>query len=320
MFLWNALRGGLLGSAARRGGCQRRPDPQRRTAQLMIESLEERSLLSYSFTLIADNSGPYLIESLFPQPPRLNGGGTVSFAATLKGGSAAVFTGSGGELTTIADSYGDFIPFGGTTLNAHGLVVFGATLREGGSAKVAGDGGPYITIADTRSGVFSNLLRSHQVNDSGMVALRADLTDGSQRVLTGRAADVQSRYGQEASFSPCFPSPPLPRPRHHPARDPSLRAASRRTLPAGEDHPVRLVRLRHTAPGQRRGLAGRHAGGQSRHPGRAHSHGLSGPFPHGFARAHAGEAAPADRRRQPVFARHHGARQGAVCKRKRGNG
>lgn len=87
-------------------------------------SVGNAAAVPYTFTNIADNSGPF-IDFGFPFGPSINDSGTVAFAAFLNTGRRGVFTGSGGATTTIADSRGlfdTFSPF--VSLNDSGTVAF----------------------------------------------------------------------------------------------------------------------------------------------------------------------------------------------------
>jgi len=95
--MWNRVKGGRASSCRRQHASARR---------LVLETLEERTLLSYSFTLIADSSGLYSDISRFT--PSINSAGAIAFEANLKAGGEAILAGSGGDLTTIAAS-GDVI-------------------------------------------------------------------------------------------------------------------------------------------------------------------------------------------------------------------
>src|SRR5438128_2537228 len=137
--------------AGYRSLCPRRSP---RARPLVVEALEERTLLSYNFTMIADTSGAFGDVSRFF--PSINSQGAVAFEANLKAGGEAIFTGSGGELSRIAVT-GDFI--GSFTLapkiNSAGTVAFGADLTAGGRAIFTGRGGELTRIADTTTGPFS---------------------------------------------------------------------------------------------------------------------------------------------------------------------
>jgi hypothetical protein len=216
---------------------RRRPSPRRRPAghRLTVEALEDRALLSYTFTPIADTGpdSPYRTLAVgqavndlgqvafvadlraggqavyrtevdgrlttiartdalirdFYLSPYMNTGGTVSFGANLTDGRQAVFTGSGGALTRIADT-GPDSPFGSIPnpaqrMDEDGVVYFRATLRSGPTGFFAGDGGPTETVYST-GGQFSAFPSSfaHQVSGGGG-SFRATLTGGPEGVFFG---------------------------------------------------------------------------------------------------------------------------------------
>src|SRR5687767_9736034 len=87
---------------------QRRPSPRLQTAtcRLTLEALEDRMLLSYTFTPIADTSpdSPY---SGLVVGQAINDHGQVSLVALLKSGGQAIYrTEDDGPLTTIAQTDG----------------------------------------------------------------------------------------------------------------------------------------------------------------------------------------------------------------------
>ena len=124
----------------------------------------------YTFTLIADSTGPFSDFGVVPSPA-LNALGTVAFAARLDAGGAGVFKGNGGALTTITTvatpPFGN--PFQPPSINQAGMVAFSA-----GDAILAGDGGPLVTIADT-AGQFQGFTGGYSavINSAGTVAFWA---------------------------------------------------------------------------------------------------------------------------------------------------
>src|SRR5262249_1222490 len=73
-------------------------------AVLFLAAAPAAPAIPYTFVNIADTSGPF---ADFPGGDvALNAGGTVAFTAPLKAGGQGVFTGTGGPVTTIADTSG----------------------------------------------------------------------------------------------------------------------------------------------------------------------------------------------------------------------
>jgi len=112
--------------------------------------------------------------------PAINNAGTVAFLAIL-GGSAGVFTGNGGPLTTISTGIGGINIF--PSINDTGTVAFTATFLSGVSGIFVGSGGPLTTIADTHDS-FNNF-DTPSINDHGNVAFLGSLTAGGEGIFTG---------------------------------------------------------------------------------------------------------------------------------------
>src|SRR5262249_8540803 len=171
MYLLNALRGRDRRPAARRPSCAGRPP--------VLEPLEDRILLSYGFTLLADDGPDSLFSSLKPPVPLNDHGTAGGFVADLKSGGEGVFTrhmeGQLGILAITSDLISAFPVSGG--INDAGTVVFGADLRAGGQAIFTGRGGPLSRIADTGpDSPFSGFLSlALPINNEGTVAFRASV-------------------------------------------------------------------------------------------------------------------------------------------------
>jgi hypothetical protein len=106
---------------------------------------------SYTFTKIADTSGPFS-QFDFPGAPAVNNAGIVAFLAGLDTGVGGIFIGDGKLITTIADSTGPFGSFGQyPSINARGTVAFLSDLDTGARGIFTGTGGPITTIAVTGS-------------------------------------------------------------------------------------------------------------------------------------------------------------------------
>lgn len=115
--------------------------------------------------------------------PALNDTGTVAFWASLDAGGQGIFTSSGGDYTTIANSSGSFKDLDWPGLNNAGTVVFQASLDAGGRGIFTSSGGNYTTIADS-SGLF-DYFSAPTINDAGTVAFWASLDSGDQGIFTG---------------------------------------------------------------------------------------------------------------------------------------
>src|SRR5262249_46986426 len=129
-----------------------------------------------------------------PYVASLNSEGTVAFQASLKGGGSGIFTGTGGRITTIADTLGS--PFSRfyshPAINSNGELSFYAELKEGGQGvyRTRGDG-QFTTIADTISGPLSHVgPYGPTMNEAGVVAFRADLVSGDKGLFTGDGQKV----------------------------------------------------------------------------------------------------------------------------------
>jgi streptogramin lyase len=154
--------------------------------------LEDRNLLSYSFTEIAE-FGP---NSFFSEPimtGTLNDHGTVTFRARLGSGGEGVFTrdmqGNLGIIAITSDLISGF-PIGGR-INDAGTVSFGANLRDGTQAIFTGRGQQLSRIADTGlDSPFSAILpAAADVNDQETVAFRATLKSGGTGIFAERAGE-----------------------------------------------------------------------------------------------------------------------------------
>jgi hypothetical protein len=144
---------------------------------------------TYQFSLIADTSGPF---NGFGQFVSINNNGTVAFNAGLDAGGIGFFTGSGGPITTIADSNGPISTFTGGVgvINDSGTVAFFATLDTGVRGIFAGNGGPLTPIA-TQGPVFTTAFGFvPSINNSGVVAFSGGLVAGQQGIFTGSGGAV----------------------------------------------------------------------------------------------------------------------------------
>src|SRR5262245_21322203 len=158
---------------------------------------------SYTFTKIADTSGPY---SQFDVPgaPSVNNAGTVTFLAGLDAGAGAggIFTGDGGLITTIADSAGPFVGIGSLgqypSISARGTVVFLGDLDTGPRGIFTGDGGPLTTI------VLEPRLKGlghPSINDGGIVAFTATAPEEHVDIFTSRHGSLTPIIHNRGTFT-----------------------------------------------------------------------------------------------------------------------
>jgi arylsulfate sulfotransferase len=189
MFRLRSLRGGLQRRPARPRPLYPRRSPRARP--LVIEALEARTLLSYSFTLIADN-GPQSPYSVVNNAP-INDQGMVPFRADLRSGGAGIFTrgmdGSLGIIAITSDLVRTF-PFG-LSISDGGTVSFGADLRDGVRAIFTGSGQELTRLVDTGpDSPFSDLLPpAATINNASTVAFRATLMSGGAGLFTVRPGE-----------------------------------------------------------------------------------------------------------------------------------
>jgi len=145
---------------------------------------------------IADSNGTYV--GGFDFRTSINSTGVVAFDGAYQAGSrTTVVTGSGGPLTTIADSQGPPIApsLGGMTINSQGSVAFYAGLDAGGFGLFRGNGGPLTQIADT-TGSYRTL-ETPSLNDNGLVLFYADLKPSGavEGIFSGPDAIADRRIG-----------------------------------------------------------------------------------------------------------------------------
>jgi len=134
---------------------------------LLLGGAAQGEAASYTFTKIADTSGPFSIIAI----AGINDRGAVAFSAALDTGLRGIFTGDGTNTTTIADSSGPFNFFGTPSFNDSANVAVKVLLDVGGSAIVRSNGP--TTIASTSTPA---LLGNPSINDGGVVAFRLDGT------------------------------------------------------------------------------------------------------------------------------------------------
>lgn len=144
--------------------------------------------------------------------PSINDGGTAAFLGTdAATGSAGIFRGNGGPITTIAgpgNLPNAFYSFAEASINTSGMVAFRAFPNFGSSSAIfKGNGGPLTKIADT-SGTFSGFTQPF-INDGGTVAFLAQFPTGGSAIFTGSGGPLTTIADTSGPFSNFRGSPSL---------------------------------------------------------------------------------------------------------------
>ena len=166
---------------------------------VLLGATAAKAEAEYTFTLIADSTGPFSDFGVVPSAA-INALGTVAFVARLDAGGAGVFKGNGGAITTITTAatppFGN--PFNPPSINEAGTVAFG-----GGDGVFAGNGGPLVTIADT-AGQFRNFFAGYtaSINAAGTVAFTASLDVGGGGIFAWSGGATAPVLVNSPTFSP----------------------------------------------------------------------------------------------------------------------
>lgn len=156
---------------------------------LSLLASQEAGATTFTFTKIADTTGSFS----FLQPPSINNKGKVAFEASLDAGGEGIFTGSGGQITTITDTKKFAttttgpLSFSVPSINDRGTVAFTA-VRRTIEANVfvgifTGNGGPLTTIVDA-SGPY-NSFGPPSLNNAGKVAFNGQQRGVGNGIFTG---------------------------------------------------------------------------------------------------------------------------------------
>jgi hypothetical protein len=128
--------------------------------------------------------------------PSINADGIVAFSSLLaqRGSPGAVFTGTGGPLSTVASTAATgFAGFGNVAINASGTVVFPATLGDG-SRGVFTIGTTLIDVVDTNRHSEIDSFGDPVINDAGTVAdVAFVLPLDAPEIFTGNARAITPR-------------------------------------------------------------------------------------------------------------------------------
>ena len=157
---------------------------------LALNASNANGQIPYTHTRVALTGAGQPFSGLFA--PGLNGNGVASFGANLSAGGSGVFVGSGGAVTTIAQTGSTFLTFNDPNLPAinpaSSMAAFYAarTAAAGGGVGIfTSSGGPVTTIAATGgSSPFTNFVAVPGINPGGTVAL-VGIGPTGQGVFTG---------------------------------------------------------------------------------------------------------------------------------------
>ena len=158
---------------------------------------------TYTFKKIVDLSGPFNNFGAID----INDSGTVAFWASRDAGGQGVFTGSGGAITTIADSSGELFQFDLTpSINSAGTVAFTASrdvTAGGGAGLYIGNGGAITTLVDTRGPM--HMAAQPSINASGTVAfvgsLDSNIFQGGIFTTRGGSSDPPTQIATHPSHT-----------------------------------------------------------------------------------------------------------------------
>jgi hypothetical protein len=122
--------------------------------------------------------------------PRINGSGQVSFHAIRRDGSEGIFVGTGGPVTTIADTSGLFASFSDApAISDDGRILFQATLKATpGGHEIPGlfsSIGGHISLVADATGRFSSFGFAPAINAHGQIAFLGTTGSGQVGLFTG---------------------------------------------------------------------------------------------------------------------------------------
>jgi hypothetical protein len=169
-------------------------------------SAAARGQTTYSFTRIADNTGPL---TFFNFSPAINNSGTVAFQANeaptpQNGAPQGVFTGRGGPVTTVADSltgpFGFFVSE--VSINDKGEVAFVATSPDVSMTTLfkAGRRG-LTTIVTTGSGTDDFFfIFFPSINAKGEVAFTGFMNGGASGSFKGSGGPLTTIVASNTTF------------------------------------------------------------------------------------------------------------------------
>lgn len=152
------------------------------------------SRAQYSFTRIAQSHDTFGIDG----PAAINDAGQVTFGAVSSTGPG-IFVGSGGPLTTIADTTGRFSFFGFSSIDGQGNVTFFANTRDGHSGFFTGPGGTTFLDDSGPAGGFGG--DSHSSTSGAFTTVHAFLKNGGQGIFASNGGPLTTIADTTGRFS-----------------------------------------------------------------------------------------------------------------------
>jgi hypothetical protein len=153
----------------------------------------------YSTKTIVDSIQQGLLGGPFLGISSINASGTVTFLGVRSDGSRAIFAGNGGPLVAVVDTANSsFDTLGNSAISASGEVAFLGSREDGSEGIYAGPGGATV-IVDTNNPNFVDFL-DPVINDAGVVADGAFLSNGAVEVITGNGRAITARTYPASPF------------------------------------------------------------------------------------------------------------------------
>ncbi len=149
----------------------------------------------YRFTRIADETSVLG----FDGPAAINDAGRVTFDADTVSGPA-VFVGSGGPLSTVADTSDGFRFFGFSSIDGRGRVSFFAFRNDGSGGFYSGAHGE-TTFIDDSGPIFGFGGDCHSSRSGAFTTVHAFLKNGGQSIFAGRDAAMTTIADTSGDFS-----------------------------------------------------------------------------------------------------------------------
>jgi hypothetical protein len=161
---------------------------------VLLIAAPSASAITYTFTKIADSSGPL---GIMADGPAINSKGEVAFQAPLDAGGQGIFRGDGGPLTTIASGSSTYPQFTiRPSISDSGLVAYVRTISASSSRVEVSDGTSTTIVADSTGPNFATFIGWPRINDNNVVAFAATRDGGGTGVFTATSTAAFSTIVQ----------------------------------------------------------------------------------------------------------------------------